>query len=97
MSDVSYSYNHENKTNYITMAANSASRVLRKFAIEEKVFDEMKDIKYLGNILNFKDIIKDTFQERINLGNCAYFANLRIFKSKLISINTKFKIYTSLV
>lgn len=42
----------DNKTKYMVVSNDSVNHIPRKFTIEERVFEEMKQFKLLGNILN---------------------------------------------
>ena len=53
--------------------------------------------EYLGSILNANTSIEEEIKERIFLGNKAYCANQGLFKSKLLSKNSKLKMYWTLV
>ena len=58
-------------------------------------------IKYiitdLGSIINDNNSIQEEIKERIVLGTKAYYANLRFFKSKLVTKNSKLKLYRSVI
>ena len=45
----------------------------------------MHQYKYLGSIINDNNSIEEEIKERIVLGTKAYYANLKFFKSKLVS------------
>jgi len=47
--------------------------------------------KYLGSTVNTDNKIEEEIKERTALGNKAFFANKKIFQSKLISKNAKLK------
>jgi hypothetical protein len=49
--------------------------------------------KYLGNMINNDNRNDNCVRERIQAGNRAYFANLRILKSKIISRAAKLQVY----
>jgi hypothetical protein len=59
--------------------------------IESKEFEQVKSFKYLGSAVNTDDIIEEETKERIALGNKAFFANKKMFQSKLISKMAKLK------
>jgi len=48
---------------------------------------------YLGSTVNTDNKIEEEIKERISLGNKAFFANKKLFQSKLISKNVKLKLY----
>jgi hypothetical protein len=47
--------------------------------------EQVKSFKYLGSIVNGKNLIEEELKERIILGNKGYYANQDLFKSKLLS------------
>ena len=49
------------------------------------------------NIRQLQQSIEDEIKERIALGNKAFFANKRMFQSKLISKMAKYKLYCSVI
>jgi hypothetical protein len=54
-------------------------------------------VKYLGSTVNTDNAIEDEIKERTALGNKAFFANKKMFQSKLISKMTKLKLYFSVI
>jgi hypothetical protein len=52
--------------------------------------------KYLGYIIN-DNSVEEEIKEKIALGTKAYYANLKFFKSKLVTKNSKLKLYRSVV
>ena len=53
--------------------------------------EQVKSFKYLGSTVNTDNSIEQEKEERISLGNLAFFANKKIFQSKLISKTAKLK------
>ena len=51
---------------------------------------QVKSFKYLGSI-------EEEIKERISLGNRAFYANQDLFKSKLLTRNSKLQMYKTLV
>ena len=48
---------------------------------------------YLGSIVNTDSTKEEEIKERIALGNKVYFANKKMFQSRLISKGAKLKLY----
>jgi hypothetical protein len=65
--------------------------------IENKEFEQVKSFKYLGSTVNTDNTIEEEIRERIVLGNNAFFANKKMFQSKLISKMAKLKLYCSVI
>ena len=57
----------------------------------------LKSFKYLGSTVNTDDSIEEEIKERISQGNKAFFANKKIFQSKLRSKTAKLKLYFSVI
>jgi len=58
---------------------------LKPIDIENKETEQVKSFKYLGSTVNTDNSIEEEIKEIIVLGNKAFFANKKIFQSKLIS------------
>jgi hypothetical protein len=52
-----------------------------------KIFEGVSNFKYSGNVFDVKNKINSCVMETIQAGNQAYYANLHLFKSNLISRN----------
>jgi len=52
---------------------------------------------YLGSIVNTDNTIEEEIKERIVLGNKVYFANKKMFQSRLISKRAKLKLYYTVI
>jgi ABC-type phosphate transport system ATPase subunit len=65
--------------------------------IENKELDQVKSFKYLGSIFNTDNTMEGEIKERIALGNKVYFANKKMFQSRLILKRAKLKLYYSLI
>ena len=50
-----------------------------------------------GTDVNGNNSIEEEIKERISLGNKAFFANKDLFKSKLLTKNSKLRMYKTLV
>jgi len=69
---------------------------LKPMNTENKGTEQLR-FKYLGSTVNTDNTTEDEIKERIALGNKAFFANKKIFQSKLITKNAKLKLYFSVV
>jgi len=70
---------------------------LKAINIGNKETEQVRSFKYLGSTVNTDSKIEEEIKERIALGNKAFFANKKIFQSKLISENAKLKLYFSVI
>ena len=57
----------------------------------------MKSFKYLGAIVNTDNTMEEEITERIALGNKVYFANKKMFQSKIITKRAKLKLYHTII
>jgi hypothetical protein len=57
----------------------------------------MKSFKYLGPVVSGNNSIEEEIKGRISLGNKAFYANQDLFKSKLLTKNSKLRMYKTLV
>jgi len=62
-----------------------------------KYLEQVKFYTYLGSILYGDKFIEERIAERIALGNKAYDANQKTFKSKLVSKRAKLKLYWAII
>ena len=72
-------------------------RNLYNLCIGSNSFDVANKFRYLGNVIGSEGCANTTIRDRIQIGNRAYYANSILLRSKLISYNTKMKIYTTLI
>ena len=59
--------------------------------------EQVKSFKYLGSIVNGNSSIEEEIKGRISLGNKTFYANQDLFKSKLLTKNSKLRTYKTLV
>uniref|UniRef100_A0A8D8LL21 Craniofacial development protein 2 n=3 Tax=Cacopsylla melanoneura TaxID=428564 RepID=A0A8D8LL21_9HEMI len=86
-----------NKTKYMVMSTDENRRKPNQLEIGTNKFEGVTHFKYLGDILDHQLRMSSAIRERIMAGNRAYFANVRLLKSKLIRRSTKMKIYKTLI
>jgi hypothetical protein len=60
-------------------------------------FESVQSFKYLGSDVNQNNTIEEEIKERIIAGNKAFYANRKMFQSKLLSRKSKLKLYRTLV
>jgi len=70
---------------------------LKHINIENKEIEQVRSFKYLGSTVNTDNTKEEEIKERIALGNKAFFANKKIFQSKLLSKNAKLELYFSVI
>jgi hypothetical protein len=88
---------NENKTEYLIRSYLQARREPRYLDIGEYDFEGVRAFFYLGTNINKENKVNEDIQKRIVAGNCAYFAFIKLFRSRLMSKDTKMKLYKALI
>ena len=83
------------KTKY--MKCTRRQEQLTPINIENKEIEQVKAFKYLGSIINIDNTTEEEIKARIASGNIVYFANKKMFQSRLISKRAKLKLYYTVI
>ena len=59
--------------------------------------EQVQQYKYLGSIVNVSNSNEEENKERIVLGTKAYYANLKFLKSRLVTKQSKLKLYRTVI
>jgi hypothetical protein len=86
---------NKQKTEYLRCRRNN--HAMDNINITSMHLKQVKLFKYLGSIINGNNSTEEEINERIVLGNKAYYAYQALFKSKLLSKNSKLQMYWALV
>jgi hypothetical protein len=86
---------NEKKTKYLKCTRKDIK--IENLNINSSFIEQVKQYKYLGSIINDTNSIEEEVKERIALGTKAYYANLKFFKSKLITKSSKLKLYRTII
>ena len=70
---------------------------MNEYDITQTHLEQVKSFKYLGSIVNGNKSIEEEIKERISVGNKAFYANQDLFKSKLLTKNSKLRMFKTLV
>jgi len=70
---------------------------IEKLNIRSLYTEQVKQYKYFGSIINDRNSIKEEDKERIALGIKVYHANLKFFKSRLVTKGSKLKLYRTVI
>ena len=84
---------NQNKTKYMRHSRVQTNVKNKEIEIEGMKIEEVNSAKYLGTIMNADNLIEEEIKERIAAGNRSFFANKKIFQSKLITTKTKERLY----
>lgn len=87
---------NESKTKYMLMSQRRPRRT-EDVRFGDYTFENVERFNYLGSELNVENKISQEINRRIVIGNKAYYANVKLLKSKLLSHKTKLQIYKTLV
>jgi hypothetical protein len=86
----------EERAKYMKISSEDRGRTptvrLGKYTIER-----VKCFNHLGTILNSKNMVTEEINRRIIAGNRAYFANMKLLKSTLLSRHQKVKLSKTLI
>jgi hypothetical protein len=88
---------NESKTKYMIMSMSENRRKTQDLKVEGKSFMGVSNFIYLGNMLSNDNRNDNCVKEMIQAGNRAYFANLRLLKSKMVSRAAKLQAYKTLI
>ena len=86
---------NEWKTKCMFMTAAGNMRKPHNLRIGNKEFEGVSEFKYLGNIIENNNRKDRCIKEIIQTGNKAYYANLQMLKSKIISRRSKLQMRRS--
>jgi hypothetical protein len=86
---------NENKTKY--MKGTRRESQLEALQAGNMQINNVRLYCYLGSIVNGNNTLEEEIRERIAKGTGAYYANKTLFRSKLVSRNSKLKLYWSII
>ena len=69
----------------------------KEIETEGMKIEEVNSAKYLGAIMNADNLIEEETKEIIAAGNRSFFANKKIFQSKLTTRKTKERLYHTVI
>jgi len=83
------------KTKY--MKCTRRQHQLTPINTENKELEQVKSFRYFGSIINTDNTMEEEIKEGIALGNKVYFANKKMFQSRLIAKRAKLKLHYSVI
>jgi hypothetical protein len=86
---------NENKMKYMMCARKQ--RRGNKLETGDMSFESIQSFKYLVSTVTQNNTIEEEIKERLTAGNKAFYANQKMFQSKLLSKNSKLKLYWTLI
>jgi len=85
---------NENKTKYIKCTRKETQ--LDKLTVDKHI-DQVRSFSYPSTIVNGNNTLEEEIRERIVKGNKAFYANKTLFKSNLVTTQSKLKLYWSVI
>ena len=86
---------NERKTKYMKCTRKQVKE--NKLEIDNMSFEAVQSFRYPGSYVNKNNTIEEEIKERIIAGNKAFYANRKMFQSKLLSKKTKLKLYRTII
>jgi len=86
---------NEHKTKYLRCTKKRHKK--EGIDITQTHLEQVKSFKYLGSTVNGNNSIEEEIKRRVSLGNKALYANQGLLKSKLLTKNSKLRMYRTLV
>ena len=84
-----------NKTKYMKCSRNKLLQ--EKITIDNLEVENVQSFKYLGVLINGHNSIEEEIKARIAAGNRAFYANKKFLQNKILSRESKIKIYNTLI
>jgi hypothetical protein len=77
----------------LSVGTSSCTTLAVNIVCEQWEIEQVKSFRYLGAIVNTDNAMEEEIKERIVIENKVYFANKKMFQSRLISKRAKLKLY----
>jgi hypothetical protein len=84
------------KTKYMKMSTKETGWTYN-VTIGQYNFERVRHFNYLGTLSSCKNTMTEEINKRIMVGNRAYYTNMKLFRSTLLSRQTKLKLYKTLI
>ena len=85
------------KTKYMVMSRNQNAGHNHNIKIDNKSFERVEEFKYLGATLTNQNSIHEEIKSRLKSGNACYHSVQNLLSSRLLSKNTKIRVYRTVV
>jgi hypothetical protein len=85
------------KTKYMVMSQSQNARHDHNIKIDNKSFERVEEFKYLGATLTNRNSIHEEIKSRLKSGNACYHLVQNLLSSRLLSKNTKIRVYRTVV
>jgi hypothetical protein len=88
---------NQEKTKYMVENFKSCTPHTPHIHISDYNIERVNRFVYLGSLVNVTNDIKEEISKRIQNANTCYYGLLKRFKSRLLTCETKCRLYTTLV
>jgi hypothetical protein len=79
------------------MSRNQSAGHNHNIKIDNKSFERVEDFRYLGTTLRNQNSIHEEIKSRLKSGNACYQLVQNLLSSRLLSKNTKIRVYGSII
>src|ERR1700744_5413227 len=87
----------EDKTKYMVLDRSHGTRIGQNLTMNEYNFEVVQSFKYLDSIVNVANDLDEELKTRTIQANRCFYALKHLFRSKLLNIATKYRLYKTLV
>jgi hypothetical protein len=85
------------KTEYMVMSRDQNAGRSHNIKIHKSSFGKVEEFKYLGTTLRDQNSIQEEIKSRLKSGNACYHLVQNLVSPRLVSKNTKIKIYVTII
>ena len=88
---------NESKTKYLVIDRSQGSRIGQNITMNDYNFEVVQSFKYLGSVINVANDMDEELKTRTMQANRCFYALKHLFRSNLLNIATKYRLYKTLV
>jgi hypothetical protein len=85
------------KTKYMVMFRNQNAGHNHNIKTDNRTFERVEEFKYLGATLTNRNSIHEEIKSRLKSGNTCYHSVQNLSSSRLLSKNTKIRVYRTII
>jgi hypothetical protein len=85
------------KNKYVIMSRDQKAGHNHNIKIDNKSFERAEEFIYLGTTLTNRNSIHEEIKSRLKSGNACYHSVQNLFSSRLLSKNTKIRVYRTII
>jgi hypothetical protein len=88
---------NNDRTKYVVMSQDQKAGLSHNTKIDNKRFESVERLKYLGTTLTYQNYIQEEIKSRLKLGNACCLSVQSLLSSSLLLRNIKIKIYRTII